>query len=204
MTGTNELPAADAPKSVGPRAVFYTVLSVGGLSLALGAFIAIVAGSPAEAVQRAANTAMVWGAIVLFIWSFFLFLTVLPFGTATILIAGALLGAWAGWVQFAALVLASLILFEVSGGGRQAAAMHWIEGRPRLIRILRGVASRGLLATAVLRLAPVVPSAVCSLAAAGFGISRAKFFLGTLALGWVRPVAFATLGAAGGELALGR
>lgn len=204
MTGTNEIPASGAPRSVGARDVILATLSVGGLSLALGVFIALFAGNPGDAVERAANSAAAWGAVVLFVWSFFLFLTVLPFGTATIVIAGALLGAWAGWVQFAALVFASLILFEVSGGGRQTAAMQWIEGRPRLIRILRGVASRGLLATAVLRLAPVVPSAVCSLAAAGFGISRSKFFIGTVALGWVRPVAFATLGAAGGELALER
>ena len=175
--------------------------SVALLTLAAGGGLAVLAGDPGDSIRRAALDSRTAGALFLFGWSFAIFLTVLPLGTATILIAGAALGAWAGSVQFAALVVASAVLFEVSGEQRQEDAVRFVKGRPRVFRIIEAFRTRGILATAVLRLAPVVPSAVCSLAAAGLGIGRWKFYIGTLMVGWVRPVIFAYMGATAAKLA---
>ncbi|MEL6473951.1 MAG: hypothetical protein AAFQ21_07680 [Pseudomonadota bacterium] len=157
-----------------------------------------------EAVWVSSGSAAVVGAVVLFAWSVLLFLTVLPLGSVTIMLAGALLGAWAGWVQFVALILASQVLFETAEPTKRETWSAFYDGRPRLTAILTTLKTRGLATTIVLRLAPVIPSSVCTLSCVGLGVSREKFLLGTLLSGWVRPVILGLIGAHLGQAAIAR
>ena len=135
-------------------------------------------------------------AAALFAWSFILFMTVLPLGTVTIITAGALLGPWVGWVQFLSLALSSQIIFETGDQGARLRSLKQVQKRRRLWAFVQTLRERGFAVTSVLRLAPVVPSAVCALACAGLGVTREKFIAGTLLAGWVRPVIFGLIGAA--------
>jgi len=134
---------------------------------------------------------------ILFGWSFGLFLTVMPLGTVTIILFGFLLGPAAGLVQFVALILSSMILYELGRGSDEETVNRRLEEYPALSRIGRVAAGHGKWATVILRLVPIVPSAVASLTASFFAISRWDFLIGTLVAGWVRPVAFAALGSLG-------
>lgn len=57
------------------------------------------------------------------------------------------------------------------------------------------VQKEGFFATVVLRLTPVIPSAAACLLAAGLGISLHRFIAATIAVCWIRPLFFASLGA---------
>lgn len=134
---------------------------------------------------------------LLMIWSFFLFLTVMPLGTATILLAGYFLGPIAGLAQFASLALASFILYE-NGRERDPARLERdLSLYPKLAGYAGLARRHGFWFSVLMRLVPVVPSAVASLAAAFFSVSRREFLLATLLAGWVRPVGFAVLGSLG-------
>lgn len=134
---------------------------------------------------------------VLVMWSFLLFHTVLPLGTITILLAGYMLGPAAGLAQFVSLTASSIILFEL---GREA-DRHYVERQlaafPNISRLVASARHRGVFFTVIMRLAPVVPTAVTSLSASYLGLSRRDFLSGTLLAGWVRPVVFAALGSLG-------
>ena len=56
------------------------------------------------------------------------------------------------------------------------------------------VQQEGFLATVVLRLTPVIPSAAACLLAAGLAIDFTKFILATIAVCWIRPLFFASIG----------
>lgn len=134
---------------------------------------------------------------LLMIWSFFLFLTVLPLGTATIMLSGYFLGPISGVAQFVSLVLASLVLYETGRERDPGRLEHELAAYPKLARYA-GLASRkGFWFSVLMRLLPVVPSAAASLASAFFSVSRRDFILATLLAGWVRPVGFAFLGSLG-------
>lgn len=134
---------------------------------------------------------------VLMIWSFFVFLTVMPLGTATILLAGYFLGPVAGAAQFASLVLASLILYETGRERDPVRLERDLSAYPKLARYAGFARRQGFWFSVLMRLVPVVPSAAASLAAAFFSVSRRDFILATLLAGWVRPVGFAVLGSLG-------
>jgi len=135
-------------------------------------------------------------ALILFVWCTVLFLTVLPLGSATILIAGALLGTWAGWVQFVAQLVASLIIYEAATPSREQDAIQYLDARPRLKTAILRLQHHGIVATSFLRILPVVPSALCSILCKALDIHRSKFIAGTVAVGWIRPVLFASIGSA--------
>ncbi len=131
--------------------------------------------------------------LIVLVWSFFLFLTIMPLGTTTILIAGFFLGPSVGAVQFVSLVAASAVLYEIGREKDEAALAKRVAQYPALLKIAETGRKRGLIFSILLRLAPVVPSAVASLTASFFGLGRPAFYGGTLLAGWVRPVGFATL-----------
>lgn len=137
---------------------------------------------------------------ILFLVSLGIFLTLMPLGSATVMAAGFLLGPMAGLVQFAALMLASTILYEIAREQDHEALAHRLKDFPRLHRIGRFARDRGMAFAIASRLLPVVPSAAASLAGAYFCISRRDYYLGTLLSGWVRPVALGVIGAAAGAL----
>lgn len=58
----------------------------------------------------------------------------------------------------------------------------------------QAVQKEGFIATIVLRLTPVIPSAAACLLAAGFGIALRRFIPGTVAVCWIRPLFFASIG----------
>ncbi len=58
----------------------------------------------------------------------------------------------------------------------------------------RVVQQEGFLATIVLRLTPVIPSAAACLLASGLAIGLRKFVLATIAVCWIRPLFFASIG----------
>lgn len=58
----------------------------------------------------------------------------------------------------------------------------------------RLVQKEGFVATVVLRLTPVIPSAAACLLAAGLNISLARFIPATIAVCWIRPLFFASVG----------
>lgn len=143
----------------------------------------------------------IWlGYAILFCVSLGIFLTLMPLGSATVMTAGFLLGPMAGLVQFAALMLASTILYEIAREQDHEALAHRLKDFPRLHRIGRFAQTRGMAFAIISRLLPVVPSAAASLAGAYFCISRRDYYLGTLISGWVRPVALGMIGAAAGAL----
>lgn len=134
---------------------------------------------------------------LLMIWSFLLFLTVMPLGTTTILLAGYFLGPMAGVAQFAAMVLASAVIYEVGREQDPDILARRVKDYPVLLKVANIAQDRGLVFSSLSRLVPVIPSAVASLAASFFCLSRRSFYGGTLLVGWVRPVGFAALAAAG-------
>jgi len=134
---------------------------------------------------------------LLIVWSFCLFLTVLPLGTLTILLAGLLLGPMAGLAQFLALLLASAVVYEIGRERDPERLGRELAHYPRLLALAGLARRRGFYFISLMRIAPVVPSAVCCLGASLFGVSRTQFYGGTLATGWIRPVAFALLASAG-------
>lgn len=58
----------------------------------------------------------------------------------------------------------------------------------------QAVQSEGLLATVALRLTPVIPSAAACLLASGLGIRLGGFIVATIAVCWIRPLFFASIG----------
>lgn len=147
-----------------------------------------------ENLQRVIQSSPIVSSIVLFFWSMVLFLTVLPLGTATILLAGALLGGWVGWVQFGSLVLASMVIYQTGFVSEATRKQGNLSHRPWVSRTVKRAEERGILVASVLRIVPIIPSAVCSLICVSTGVSLRKFLIATLAFGWVRPVFFAHVG----------
>jgi uncharacterized membrane protein YdjX (TVP38/TMEM64 family) len=151
----------------------------------------------AKPAVSAASDHLLVGLLLVFVCSSLLFLTVLPLGTATILIAGYLLGPVAGLAQYFAVILTSVILFEVGRERDPEEIKRQLAAYPALSRLFETVGSRGLWVSCLLRLVPVVPSAVASLCASFIGLRRRDFILGTVLAGWVRPIGFACVGAFG-------
>lgn len=135
--------------------------------------------------------------LVLFCICFVLFLTVMPLGTVTIIIAGYFLGPLAGVAQYVALVAASMVLYELGRDSDPERLGRRLADFPAITRVAGLARRRGILFTVSMRLVPVVPSAVASLGASYFSVSRRDFLTGTLLAGWCRPVGFALLGTLG-------
>lgn len=148
-------------------------------------------------VNTIANTHHVIAYAILTTWSFCLFLTILPLGTTTIFIAGFFLGPLAGIAQYCALLASSMLLFHISKDTSDLQLKTRLSAWPALTKWSNLARKHGFVFSAILRIVPVVPSAAASLAAAYFHISRRDFYTGTIITGWIRPVAFATLGAMG-------
>ncbi|CAN0333730.1 unnamed protein product, partial [Chrysoparadoxa australica] len=68
------------------------------------------------------------------------------------------------------------------------------RSRKRLVGALRAVEHKPIIGTAMLRLMPIVPSALVCLLAAGIGVRLRDFMFGTILVGPLRPIAISTLG----------
>jgi len=69
-----------------------------------------------------------------------------------------------------------------------------LDRTPLPHNLLALIGKEGFSASVVLRLTPVVPSALACLLAAGFKISFNSFLLATCAVCWIRPLLFASVG----------
>jgi uncharacterized membrane protein YdjX (TVP38/TMEM64 family) len=132
-------------------------------------------------------------------------LIILPLGTVSLMLAGAFIGWWTGLIYFAAMLLAGAALFGFARAHpRQARRFVWrfVRGGARraATRLLRHIQDHTLTATAALRLFPVMPSAGCTLLIGACGGRFGGFMAGTALTGWIRPLAFAVLGAQLGQL----
>lgn len=168
--------------------------------LMLAVWIMIQQQSPCSILleqTRNANERQVLVFAALIAWSFLLFLTVMPLGTATVVLAGFFLGPMAGVAQFASLVAASAVLYELGRDRDPERLSRELAEWPQVAKLAALPRRNGFIFSALLRLVPVVPTAVASLSASYFAISRKDFMLATLAVGWVRPVGFAILGSLG-------
>ncbi|MEL7040615.1 MAG: VTT domain-containing protein [Pseudomonadota bacterium] len=135
--------------------------------------------------------------IVVLLWSFFLFLTVLPLGTVTVVAAGYILGPIAGAIQFVSLVAASILLYELAKEKDNRVLDDRLVEYPRLLKLINTMRHRGIVFVVLSRLLPMIPSAIASLSASYVGISRQDYLLGLFLAGWVRPILFGMLGALG-------
>ena len=189
--------AADAP------AIRWAGALLAGSLVIVFAAVLSSSAEPCEivaAIMRRSETHSLAIMLVLAALWFGLFLTFLPLGTSSVMAFGYLLGPQVGIVQFAALVAASAVLFEVSRDSDQDALAARLQAQPALLGLAQRVRRRGLWFSSLLRLVPVAPSAAASLAGSYFHLSRRDFYGGTLLAGWVRPVVFAWLGAAAADL----
>jgi len=177
-----------------------------GLLIAAISIVSLLVWSPLQgatacaAVADAARYADQWLLLLiglLMICSFVVFLTVIPLGTAMVVLAGYLLGPVAGFAQFGSLLLASFILYQLGREADPAKLEHELASYPKLARFAAFARRQGFWFSVIIRITPVVPSAAASLAAAFFSVSRRDFMLATLLAGWVRPVGFAVLGSLG-------
>ncbi|WP_026942508.1 VTT domain-containing protein [Hellea balneolensis] len=152
----------------------------------------------AETAQRLASYIQAWpeplGLTLLFLGCFFLFLTVAPLGSFTILVAGFLWGPIAGVVQFSALCLSSYALYIWTAPKGQNYAYQRIIKNGKALELAERFQLHPLKSVCVLRLVPVIPSCVCVLTCSAFSIPGRALFTGTLLSGWVRPVLLAYVG----------
>ena len=143
-----------------------------------------------------------WTAAGLFLtWAIAANLIVIPSGSLTLVVAGFFAGAWIpALLWWGAQVVTAPIVHAI--GGRcidPETVERWLgHALPRSsIDTLRIAARReSLLASTLLRLTPLLPGAPGAVIAAAVGIPRHTFTAGTLAVGWIRPLYFASLGAA--------
>ena len=164
------------------RVVFLLVLS-------LVLFCAYVWTGPAESVEWLVSTVtharshpLRSCALLFFGWTC-LFLTVAPLGSVTVMVAGFVFGPLIGSLQALAQLAASALLYAFLPRPTHAAP----EGSDAS-RVLR---ERPVLFVSLLRLVPVLPSAVSVIAYRELGISFRHMVVGTALAGWVRPVGLA-------------
>lgn len=139
---------------------------------------------------------------IFFLISFVSQLIVMPSGSLMLLLAGFSLGALPAASVFAvAQVLSAWPVYALSYRALKPVEQGFTRGttKHRIQKILAKIARlRGneVLSTAVLRLTPVIPSAGACLLAAMCGIAVKPFLIGTLLTCWIRPLFFASSGAA--------
>lgn len=164
------------------RLVFLLVLSS-------GLFGAYVWTGPAESVEWLVSTItyarshpLRFCALLFLGWTC-LFLTMAPLGSVTVMVAGFVFGPLIGGLQALAQLAASALLYAFLPRPTHAA----LEGSDAS-KMLR---ERPVLFVGLLRLVPVLPSAVSVIAYRELGISSRHMVLGTALVGWVRPVGLA-------------
>lgn len=159
-----------------------------------------------EWVQANRSTAL----LLFFLLSFASQLIVMPSGSLMLLLAGFALGGIPAALVFAiAQVLSAWPVYSLSSRALKTVDQGFSRGtdQNRVNAIMNKLASlRGnqLVATALLRLTPVIPSAGACLLAAMCGIQLKPFLAGTLLTCWIRPLFFASSGAAMSSVLLKR
>lgn len=127
---------------------------------------------------------------------------ILPAGSLSLIAGGAVLGAPVpAAIWFAAQLASAPFIHRATSLERTATSAmieRYLGASPG--QLLARAATDGIWATVVLRLTPILPSAPAALIAAAMGISLRSFMIGSIAAGWVRPLYFASIGAAAGSI----
>jgi uncharacterized membrane protein YdjX (TVP38/TMEM64 family) len=174
---------------------------------AIGAALIWLNGQSVVGLLRQTST---WGhahrielAVLYALVSFLSLCIVVPTGSLTMTAGGYILGYVAGPIFFVAMLGASALVHAASGYPLVARMLaRTLEQRGSKARIalyteklMRRTEMRPILLTAMLRLVPVLPSAAVAFVARQLGVSARDQLLGTMATGWIRPMAYAALGA---------
>lgn len=124
---------------------------------------------------------------------------IIPTGTVMLLAAGALLGPVVGGLYYLGMIAAAPITYYAAASRPRDARRRLSRVLPRstwrpLLGSMKRFQDHPVLATAMLRLLPVLPSAGAALLAGAAGLRFTAFWLGTWLSGWLRPVAISLLG----------
>jgi uncharacterized membrane protein YdjX (TVP38/TMEM64 family) len=146
--------------------------------------------------------------LAVFVWFFVSQLVILPSGTLSILMTGALFGWWVGLLYYVAMFLSGQLLHLLARQDRGAARQALARALPEklrhgvLWRLMERAERRGIATTVMLRLLPIAPSAICPLIVGSIGGASGRLAVGTLLSGWARPVSIALVGQAAGHALL--
>jgi len=177
--------------------------------LSVGAIIAMSLAFRADTFIGVLKGVLEWSAAnpwqaagLYFVWCFLCLCLVVPAGSLTMLAGGYVLGYLAAPVFFVAMLAASFLVHLASGfpilerlHARAANKGGNAPVRRYIANFLQRTQARPILLTAVLRLVPIFPSAVIAFLARQMGVNSRDQILGTLATGWIRPLAYAAVGA---------
>lgn len=130
----------------------------------------------------------------LFVWSCVLFTTFMPLGTATVLLAGYVLGPAAGLIQFGSMLISTVFLYRVFEQPDKSYRIENYTQNSTLLKLFDLVSDHSIWTVSLLRIIPVIPSAACVFISRILCIRLKDMIIGTLFVGWIRPVFFAFLG----------
>lgn len=180
------------------------------LSVSIGLILLrpdLVAELQGELLQNPSlSIALLGGLFVLFSLSQVI---ILPSGTALLLATGALLGPISGVIYAIAMTATAPLVYLTARAHPREARRVVIRSLPagrwrkRLMATLRSMQKHPVLGTAILRLMPVIPSAVTCLSAGALGVPLRGFLLGSVLTGPIRPVVISTLGYTAGAALTG-
>ncbi len=125
-------------------------------------------------------------------------LLIVPSGSLLLMAGGFLLGAMPAALIYALIQVLTTwpVLWLGRNGGMERAERHLETLSPMLSRMAQALREAPFSLALVLRLTPVIPSAVACLLSVAFSVPRSVFLLATTLVCWVRPVFFASIGAA--------
>jgi uncharacterized membrane protein YdjX (TVP38/TMEM64 family) len=137
-------------------------------------------------------------AVVFAAWALVANCLVVPAGTLSMIIGGALLGTVLPTLIWSVgQLLSAPLLYALTKRGVGTVPMLRNVQVAQLVKLAQ---TNGLQVTALLRLLPIMPNAAATMIAATAGIDLRTFLVGSVLTGWVRPAYFAGLGAAVGSL----
>jgi uncharacterized membrane protein YdjX (TVP38/TMEM64 family) len=207
------------PRASQSRTALWVLATLLLLSVVVSLAILAAGGGPAivlsgrEALAYLAARPVLMVAIFA-VWSVICVILIVPIGTISVIVGGILFGAflpallWAVAQLITAPVIYHLTLRSLGSGvgGVPGAAPgagvrlveRWLGRRSAEIVDLARV--DGIFTVIVLRLLPIIPSAPTCMISAALGIRLRHLVLGTLAVGWMRPLYYASLGVTIGSL----
>ena len=125
-------------------------------------------------------------------------LLIVPSGSLLLMMGGFLLGALPAALIYALIQIITTgpVIWLGQRGGVARAEAQLEAASPLLAHLADSLRAAPFSLSLVLRLTPVIPSAVGCLLSVLFGIPRTTFILVTALVCWVRPLFFASIGAA--------
>jgi uncharacterized membrane protein YdjX (TVP38/TMEM64 family) len=173
------------------------------VSVCLSAQFLVVGGGPALLAQTqdtltTLNQQPLVVAALFAAWALIANCLVVPAGTLSMIVGGALLGtAVPTLIWSVAQLMTAPVLYALTRRGVASAGSPHNKQIAQLVSLAQ---TNGFKATVLLRLLPIMPNAAATMLAASAGIDLRTFLIGSALTGWVRPTYFAGLGATVGSL----